>query len=130
MAMGVYGGAWSQLPTEKQAQAGELMPQIGATMMGFVLAMVAILATFGSFRLGRNMQRTGHFQVLLKLMLLAAVAFGLVTVVGVVISIWHASITANWPVVLFWLSLWATLLVVDAIHKLFKVITLLGQENL
>ena len=106
------------------------MPQIGATMMGFVLAMVAILATFGSFRLGRNMQRTGHFQVLLKLMLLAAVAFGLVTVVGVVISIWHASITANWTVVLLWLSLWATLLVVDAIHKLFKVITLLGQENL
>lgn len=49
--------------------------QIAATMMGFLLAALAILASIANMRLLRNMQRTGHYQVLLGRMLISAAYF-------------------------------------------------------
>lgn len=40
---------------------------IAATMLGFLLAALAILASIAGQRLVRNMQRTGHYSKLLKL---------------------------------------------------------------
>lgn len=54
--------------------------QISATMMGFLLAALAILASIANMRLLRNMQRTGHYQVLLGRMLVSAAMFFLLLI--------------------------------------------------
>src|SRR5437899_2263891 len=46
-----------------------VVAQIAATMLGFVLAALAILLTIAGTRLLRNMQRTGHYGHLLSRML-------------------------------------------------------------
>lgn len=123
---GGYGvGLWPAVTNEKVVSAASLMAQIGATMMGFVMAMIAIMATFGAFRFGRNLQRTGRFSILLRLMTLTAISFLLVTIVGSGVSVWDGSIHPAWITCLFWLILWSGFLLLDAMHKLFRVIELL-----
>lgn len=56
-------------------QIASTVAQIAATMIGFLLAALAILASIANMRLLRNMQRTGNFQVLLGRMIVAAVYF-------------------------------------------------------
>jgi heme/copper-type cytochrome/quinol oxidase subunit 2 len=77
------------LPCDQEIQRASagIIAQIGATMMGFVLALVGILASLSSARIIRNMQRSGHFNVLLALLLITAFVYGLLTICGVVISI-------------------------------------------
>lgn len=56
-------------------QIASTAAQIAATMIGFLLAAMAILASIANMRLLRNMQRTGGFQVLLGRMIVTAVYF-------------------------------------------------------
>lgn len=62
--------------------AAGVVSQLSGTMLGFVLAALAILTTVLDTVLVRNMQRTGHFRVLLSRMLFCIVAFGLATIYG------------------------------------------------
>lgn len=59
-----------------------VIAQLAGTMLGFVLAALAILLTVVNTKLIRNMQRTGHFAVLLRRMLVCLLSFALTTVVG------------------------------------------------
>lgn len=127
VAGGCALGLWPKVTDARVVNAASLMSQIGATMMGFVMAMIAIMATFGAFRFGRNLQRTGRFRVLLQLMTLTAAAFLAVTVVGASISVWEGRIHVAWITVLFWLVLWSGCLLVDAMRKLFVVVVLLQE---
>lgn len=78
--------------------AASLIAQLSGTMLGFVLATLAILTTVLDTVLVRNMQRTGHFRVLLRRMLCSIGAFGLATIGGTIIIFvpipleWHACI--------------------------------------
>lgn len=92
--------------------------------MGFVLALVGILASLSSARIIRNMQRSGHFNVLLALLLITAFVYGLLTICGVVISI-TKPIENYYFSILGFLSLWAILLLLDSMKKLWSVISLL-----
>ena len=107
-----------------EAFAG-LMAQVAATMMGFVIAMIAILTTFGSFRVGRNLFRTKRLQTLLRLLTMAAAAFALVTGMGAAISLWGAAPLTVWSPVLLFTILWACFLLCDAVHKLYRVVSVL-----
>jgi hypothetical protein len=92
---------WSLLkglePGDMRTAAG-VVAQLSGTMLGFVLAALAVLTTVLDTVLVRNMQRTGHFRVLLRRMLCSIGAFGLATIGGAVIIFvpkpqeWHACV--------------------------------------
>jgi hypothetical protein len=63
----------------KRSTAGSIA-SIAATMLGFLIAALAILASIAGQRLVRNMQRTGHYTKLLKLFFWSATAY-LVTLI-------------------------------------------------
>lgn len=46
--------------------AASAYASVGVTMLGFMLAMLAVLVSVSDRRLLRNMNRTGHLKVLLK----------------------------------------------------------------
>lgn len=79
--IGVFGFLLMQkvnvpcLENDALRQAASTTAQVAATMMGFLLAALAILASIANMRLLRNMQRTGHYQVLLARMLITSVYF-------------------------------------------------------
>ncbi|KQZ46361.1 hypothetical protein [Massilia sp. Root1485] len=79
---------WSLLdglePGDMRTAAG-VVAQLSGTMLGFVLAALAVLTTVLDTVLVRNMQRTGHFKILLRRMLCSIAAFGLSTVGGAII---------------------------------------------
>lgn len=70
------------LSDESLRAAYGVLAQIGATMLGFILAALAILMTLANSRLIRNMQKTGHFQLLLRRMLVAVVSFAFVSLIS------------------------------------------------
>lgn len=49
--------------------------QVAATMMGFLFAALAILASIANMRLLRNLQRSGGYHVLLARILISAIYF-------------------------------------------------------
>ena len=107
---------------EIQRTSAGILAQIGATMMGFVLALVGVLASLASTRLLRNMQRSGHFNVLLALLLVTALIFGFLTVVGVVISMMTV-IPKCCTYLLIFFAIWSVLLLLDSMTKLWGVVS-------
>jgi hypothetical protein len=86
LLVGIVGG-WAvhalgvpHIESSDLRQIASTAAQIAATMIGFLLAALAILASIANMRLLRNMQRTGHFQVLLGRMIVAAIYFFLALV--------------------------------------------------
>jgi Na+/H+-translocating membrane pyrophosphatase len=84
LSAGVYPLDLSKLDLEKTAAAASAasgvastVAQISATMLGFLIAALAVLASIAGMRLLRNMQRTGHYQNLLARLLICAAAFAL-----------------------------------------------------
>jgi|GEM_PF-2479852 len=81
LAVGVGGGLAVRYLNVPHIESSDLRQiastaaQIAATMIGFLLAALAILASIANMRLLRNMQRTGNFQVLLGRMIVAAIYF-------------------------------------------------------
>ena len=62
-----------------------VVAQISVTMLGFILAALAILMSIGSSRLVRNMKKTGHYKVLTQRMFGSLAAFGVLAVFGVML---------------------------------------------
>ena len=125
----VYAGEsldlWPPIEAGRFEAFASLMAQVAATMMGFVIATIAILTTFGTFRVGRNLFRTGRVLTLLRLLSLTAAAFAMVTAIGAAISLWGAAPMTIWPPVLLFTILWACLLLCDAVYKLYRVVSVL-----
>lgn len=72
----------SELKSADTRAAAGVVAQMGATMLGFVLAALAILTSVANSRLIRNMQRTGHYRVLILRMFSCIGAFGGVALIG------------------------------------------------
>lgn len=82
-AVGYWAGQQFGAPdwsSDRLPNAFGVVAQIAATMMGFLLAALAILASIAGMRLLRNMQRTGHYAILLSRMLISAFFFFLLMV--------------------------------------------------
>lgn len=63
------------------------LAQISATMLGFMMAVLAILASISNTRLIRNMQRSGHYHVMLKMIFINNLGFTLLTFIAFLISL-------------------------------------------
>jgi len=66
---------------EIKSAIGVIVPT-AVTMLGFVLASLAVLATIAQTKLVRNMSKTGHYGLLLNRMFSCLIVFGLVAVLG------------------------------------------------
>lgn len=78
LGLGTYwflgGATW--LTDEILRQAASAQASVAVTMLGFMLAMLAILVSLSDRRLIRNMNKTGHFTTLLRKLYIAAAYFG------------------------------------------------------
>lgn len=110
------------LEADDLRSASSTVAQIAATMLGFMIAALSILATITNTVLVQNMQKTGHFLFLLRRMYFAAISYGLtmlVALMGVIaneIPVW-AILT-----VIFLVSL-STALLVDFGYRFWMVLT-------
>lgn len=102
--------------------------QIAATMLGFLIAAMSILASISGHRLLRNMQRTGHYRTLLRRLFWNASAYGVAMVVaigGVVLKggLFELSALATLACITF-----ATMLLVDIAWRFWLVLSNLSPE--
>lgn len=63
-----------------------VLAQIAATMLGFMMAVLAILASIANTRLVRNMQRSGHFHRMLVRIFVDNLGFACLTLSALAIS--------------------------------------------
>lgn len=70
-------------PGDQVRNALGVVAQISATMLGFLLAALAILASISGHRLLREMQRLGHYRVLLRVIYVDSLVFGLTMALGI-----------------------------------------------
>lgn len=68
------------------AVAVGILAQIAATMLGFMMAVLAILASINNTRLVRNLKRTGHFHRLLAVIFYGNVGLSLVTIISLLVA--------------------------------------------
>ena len=114
------------LPADLRTAYG-VVSQISATMLGFVLAALAILSTVANTRLLRNMQKTGHYAYLLRRMLGVTVAFGVVMICSLV-SLFIAVPPAWLPYLNLGLAAAAFIGLGDICRKLWLVLSHLNPE--
>jgi hypothetical protein len=62
--------------------ASSVAAQVSATLLGFLIAALAILVSVTGSQLIKNMQQTGHYRVLLKKIFIVSVWYALSLVVG------------------------------------------------
>ena len=105
-----------------------LYAQVSATMLGFLLAAMAILASISGHRLIRNMQRTGHFVVLLNRFFTNTIAFGISMISALGSSILNANLQ-NGAVLASGLFVFACLLLCDVGWRFWLVLTEIGASN-
>jgi hypothetical protein len=104
-----------------------VIAQIASTLLGFVLAALAILATVLNTRLLRNMQRTGHYQVLLRRMFYCVLTFGVITVAGLIV-LFIPTLQVKHAYVMMFLSVFAFQSLVDVCQKFWIVLSRLHPE--
>lgn len=109
------------LSTSDAKTGASVLSQLSGTMLGFVLAALAILTTLGNATLVSNMQRTGHFAMLLKRMFGSVVAFGVVTVAGAIL-LFVPTLDVKWIYPLVGTAIFAAILLADVCRKLWLVL--------
>lgn len=103
--------------------AAGIIAQIGATMLGFVLAALAIVATVVNTRLLRNMLKTGHYKVLLERMFGTVAACGIATLMGLSFVFLPPKLGTLHCYCLMALVLFATLCLYDMSRKFWLVLS-------
>lgn len=77
-----YRGMLDCIADAELRSAVGIASQISATMLGFLIAALSILASISGHRLLRNMQKTGHYRVLLRRLFWNSGAYGLAMVLA------------------------------------------------
>lgn len=123
-----YFGALHDLSQNDLRSAAGIVAQIGCTMLGFVLAAVAILTTVANTRLVRNMQRTGHFKVLITRMFGSVASFGVATLAGIMfLFLPQAKSVYAYPLIA--LIFFSSLLLLDVLQKFWTVLHHLQPDS-
>jgi hypothetical protein len=95
--------------------------QIGATMMGFMLTALAILASISDKPLLKNMRTQGHYDDILNQLTIAAVLYFFIFIVPlIVISI--GDIEIGWRYILLALLVCAVIVTLQIVFKLWVVL--------
>lgn len=106
---------------EVYKSVSSVIAQISITMVGFVLACLAILTTMSHYKLIKKMQETGHFYILLTRMFYCISSF-LVLVIVSTIMLFHTEKINIFLHILILLSIFSLLLLIDVIRKLWKTV--------
>ncbi len=122
-----YGLIAELSPADLRTFVG-LLAQISVTMLGFLLAALAILASIAGHRLMRNMQKTGHYQVLLKRFFANTVAYGVSTVTTLLAYLASANLVLA-TIGAITCVLFATLLLIDAGWRFWLVLSNLTPDS-
>jgi heme A synthase len=108
--------------------AASMMAQISATLAGFLLTVLAVLATIVHTRLLRNMQKTGHFRFLLRCIFVNAGVFGVVVAIGMITVLWNHPRTYM-VLILAFFALLGLFLLVGVFRKLWVVFSYLHTDS-
>ncbi|MGD9663474.1 MAG: hypothetical protein AB7U63_19705 [Porticoccaceae bacterium] len=68
-------GVFSEMGSTEAADLAATLAQISVTMLGFLIAALSILASISGHRLLREMQSSGHFNVLLRRFFINAIFY-------------------------------------------------------
>lgn len=118
----IYFYNFDNTPIDIYKSAASIIAQISITMVGFVLACLAILTTISHYNLIRKMQDSGHFYILLSHMFLCIFSFLVLTIISVVM-LFHIEKVSYCLYTLIFLSIFSLLLLIDVIIKLWITIT-------
>jgi hypothetical protein len=115
-----YGLTPCPAPSDRGTVFGTLA-QVAGTMLGFMLAALAIVASISETDLVKRMRSTGHYDSLLQnlffgaLLFLACAVLSLLTLLGVELGEWLAAalfglhIAALWELLIVGWQFWLTL---------------------
>lgn len=128
----VLTGLWSyfdkpglqspEVTLSSSAAAVGILAQIATTMLGFMMAVLAILASISNTRLVRNLQRTGHFHRLLIVTFSGNIGLAAVTIISLLVT-FRPDFLASMAPYLFYTCLFTTLVFGGTMVMLWKVLT-------
>lgn len=130
LSVAAAGGVWRWHPqTMSVGDYGALLStvaSVSATLLGFLIAALAILSALVNRRLVMNMQRTGHYQQLTEELFISAAAYLLVLVVSMAAFLVIGDVF-RFAIILTTAGLtFATLELLAAGMKFYRVMILLG----
>lgn len=114
-------GLFQDLGESDSRVAAGIFAQIAATMLGFLVAALSILASISGHRLLRNMQRSGHYRVLLRGFFLNATAYAVAMLAAFFALVFKLHFPVA-PLVALACFTYATLLLADVGWKLWLVL--------
>lgn len=123
-----YKGWIVALPEPEVRSAVGIGAQIAATMLGFLIAALSILASISGHRLLRNMQRTGHYQTLLRRLFWNSAAYGVAMVVAVAAVVMKGELFNSLALVTLGCFTFATMLLTDIAWRFWLVLSNLSPE--
>lgn len=102
--------------------------QVTVTMMGFILAVLAILATISNARLVKKMGASGHFADLLRTLLCACLMQFLAFVLAVVVLVFGVTFLSVWKELMFGILVGGFASIFQAGFKFWRVLNNLNAE--
>ena len=117
---------WSSLEIftldgERNITIMSTISQIGATMMGFMLTALAILASISDRSLVKNMKVQGHYDDILNHLMIAALFYFSAFIVSLVVISFNVTMI-NWEYFLLAILVGAIVATVQIIYKLKMVL--------
>lgn len=103
-----------------------LLAQVSATMLGFLLAALAILASIAGSRLVQNMKKTGHYSVLLKRFAINSLAFGIAMVSSIFVCLLNTRLTGG-AIISSSIFVFSCFLLLDVGRRLWLVLEEVGR---
>lgn len=123
-----FKGWMAVLPEAEVRSAVGIAAQIAATMLGFLIAAMSILASISGHRLLRNMQRTGHYRTLLRRLFWNSAAYGLAMVVAIAAVVMKGDLFDASALATLGCFTFATLLLIDIAWRFWLVLSNLSPE--
>lgn len=123
-----HSGLLATLGEAETRTAIGIIAQVSATMLGFLIAALSVLASISGQKMIRNMQRTGHFRVLLRHLFWNSGAFGLTLALSLA-GIFHKGDFFNGlALVSIWGAVYSNTLLVDILYRFWLVLSNLVPE--
>ena len=123
-----YKGWMGALPEGEVRSAVGIGAQIAATMLGFLIAAMSILASISGHRLLRNMQRTGHYRTLLRRLFWNASAYGITMVVAIGAVVMKGNVFDVAALTTLACFTFATMLLVDIAWRFWLVLSNISPD--
>lgn len=115
-------GRWDVFADAELATTVPTVVQVSASMMGFMLAALAILISIVDKPLVQNLQKSGHYKDLLNTLFIASVIFAAIFVLSSVVLIAPVAVP-HWKTVLLGLLFSGTFVLLQTGWKFWLVLS-------